>query len=239
VIEWKRQENDERPATTYVIATNPRTGSWLLADALLSTGIAGKPGEWFSRLEEQKITRAITGMDYETYVRFVCSQSCTLNGVSAIKMHRHDFDVLAGKLSGNPEMRGVADVLDGAKFIYLTRQDKIRQAVSYVIARRTHEWWRLKGQKQVFKDIEYDEHAIELAVDELTYLDQCWDGWFARTGIKPLRLSYEEDLLGGYQRATRYVLDWLGLDPVYVPPTRLVRQSNARNEEWVKRYESR
>jgi trehalose 2-sulfotransferase len=233
MIEWKTQESDRAPAVTYVIATNPRTGSWLLADSLNQTGIAGKPGEWFSRMEETRIRRALPDMDYEAYVKFVCSQSCTLNGVSAIKMHRHDFDVLSGK-SDQP----VHEILAGAKFIWLIRHDTARQAVSYVIARQTHEWWRVRGDAPKRRALEYDERAIELAEEELIYLDSCWEGWFARTGIEPLMLSYEDDLLGGYQKTTRRVLDWLDVGRKYVPDARLVRQADERNEEWWKRYVS-
>lgn len=236
-LEWKRLESGEPPSVTYVIATNPRTGSWLLADALNATRVAGKPGEWFSWLEEQKIRKALPGMDYAKYVKFACSQSCTSNGVSAVKMHRHDFDVLAGKLSGDPGMQAVGDVLKDAKFIWLTRQDKARQAISYVLARATHDWWQVKGAKPRWKRVEYDRYAIAQAEQELTYLDECWEGWFTRNNIEPLALTYEEDLEFDYRHATRRVLDWLGVQfPAEIPVTRLVRQSDARNEEWLARY---
>lgn len=236
MIEWKFPVG--QPKTTYVIATNPRTGSWLLADCLDKTGVAGKPGEWFSRLEEIKIRKAFPALNYEEYVKFVCAQSCTTNGVSAIKMHRHDFDILSGKLMEEREsMRCVADVLGDAKWIYLTRQDKARQAISYVLARATHEWWRTKDQEQCFKDVEYDEYAIRQAEEELEYLDGAWDGWFIRNGIEPLRLVYEHDLEHNETRTTRRVLNELGIyHPAEIAPSNLVRQANARNEEWLERY---
>ena len=42
------------PRATYVICTTPRSGSWLLSDGLSSTGVAGRPREWFNVLEEQQ-----------------------------------------------------------------------------------------------------------------------------------------------------------------------------------------
>lgn len=236
MIEWNRPGIEGgRPETTYAICTNPRTGSWLLGDALNVTGVAGKPGEWFSWLEEQKIRKAFPAMDYEAYVKFVCAESCTPNGVSAIKMHRRDFDVLSGKSD-----RPVAEVLAGAKYIWLTRQDKTRQAISYVLARATHEWWRVKGTKPCGKDVTYDERAIRKTEAELIYLDSAWEDWFTRNSIEPLRLNYEDDLdHGSYQHTVTRVLTWLGLPQSGLPPlTRLVRQSDERNEEWLKRYTS-
>jgi LPS sulfotransferase NodH len=36
-----------RPTCSYLICTTPRSGSWLLAEGLLATGIAGRPEEYF------------------------------------------------------------------------------------------------------------------------------------------------------------------------------------------------
>ena len=42
------------PTATYIICTNPRSGSWLLSEGLASTSVAGNPREWFIRIEEQQ-----------------------------------------------------------------------------------------------------------------------------------------------------------------------------------------
>jgi hypothetical protein len=42
------------PTATYIICTNPRSGSWLLSEGLASTSLAGNPREWFNTLEEQQ-----------------------------------------------------------------------------------------------------------------------------------------------------------------------------------------
>ena len=45
------------PITTYIICTNPRSGSWLLSEGLASTSVAGNPREWFNTLQEQQYRR--------------------------------------------------------------------------------------------------------------------------------------------------------------------------------------
>ena len=52
------------PRKSCVICTTPRTGSWLLAEALLATGLAGRPEEylrpdWFAHFLEAG------GLEYE------------------------------------------------------------------------------------------------------------------------------------------------------------------------------
>ena len=47
------------PTTTYIICTNPRSGSWLLSEGLASTSVAGNPREWFNAQEEQAAAGAL------------------------------------------------------------------------------------------------------------------------------------------------------------------------------------
>src|SRR5205085_8597932 len=56
--------------------------------------------------------------------------------------------------------------------------------------------------------------------------------------IEPLLVSYE-DLAADHAGTVIGILRWLGIpgaDAVVVPPTRLSRQSDARNEDWLQRY---
>ena len=76
---------------TYIIRTNPRSGSCLLSEGLASTGLAGYPREWFNILDEQQ-HRARWRVDHSTdlnfaaYFRLSRAESTTRNGVSGIKL---------------------------------------------------------------------------------------------------------------------------------------------------------
>src|ERR1700685_3701949 len=78
------------PIATYVICTNPRSGSWLLSKGLAATGLAGNPREWFNHWEEQR-HRARWRMDHATdltlgaYIGIASAESTTSNGISGIK----------------------------------------------------------------------------------------------------------------------------------------------------------
>jgi hypothetical protein len=68
--------------------------------------------------------------------------------------------------------------------------------------------------------------------------DSQWQSYFQDNGIVPLVIHYE-DLVADYAGTIVSVLKSLGIpnaDTIVVPPSRLRRQSNARNEEWLTRY---
>ena len=83
----------------------------------------------------------------------------------------------------------------------------------------------------------YDAAAIRATIDDLTSQDVAWTDWFAREGIKPLRLTYAE-VSGQPRQSVRRVLTALGLDPAAAdgvePGTR--KLADGTNEAWVARF---
>jgi hypothetical protein len=70
--------------------------------------------------------------------------------------------------------------------------------------------------------------------------DSKWQSFFDDNGIAPFVITYE-DLIADYAGAIRCVLKWLGApaaEAVVVPPPRLRRQSDGRNENWLARYQA-
>jgi LPS sulfotransferase NodH len=103
------------PVATYIICTNPRSGSWLLSEGLTSTDLAGYPREWFNISEEQQ-HRAKWRMDHPTdltfaaYFRLARAESRTSNGVSGIKLHYYQLAELQKKLAAVDGFRPLSDV---------------------------------------------------------------------------------------------------------------------------------
>jgi LPS sulfotransferase NodH len=238
------------PTTTYIICTNPRSGSWLLAEGLTATARAGNPREWFNIQEEQQ-QRALWRSDHDSdlslraYLRLVRSKSTTSNGVSGVKLHYYQFADLPGKLE-LPESTAselMMRLFPGAKYIWLRRRDKARQAISLYIALSTNEWWAIAG----IAPEKPEGHARNLALDPRTIarlervLEQNevnWQSFFQENGITPLVIYYE-DLVSNYTGTITAVLKWLGItdaDAIATPSPRLQRQSDARSEEWLTRY---
>jgi LPS sulfotransferase NodH len=241
------------PTATYIICTNPRSGSWLLSEGLASTSIAGNPREWFNALEEQQYRARwrmdnSTNLSYAAYLGLARADSTTSNGVSGIKLHYYQFAQLPTKMEAVENLRGLtaAQVMSrafpNAKYLWLTRRDKIRQAISLQLSFITNEWWAIEGAAPNKRDNntgdpEFDPHAIARMEAALVEYDSKWQSYFRDNKIVPFVVHYE-NLVADYTGTIVRVLKWLGIpaDTIVVPPSRLRRQSNARNEEWLTRY---
>jgi trehalose 2-sulfotransferase len=238
------------PAVTYLICTSPRSGSWLLCDALRETGLAGRPREWFNRLEQQQQRgrwRLHTDRDLPLagYLTFARELSTTSNGVSGGKLHFYQFASLPWQLGwmhgfgGLTPAGAVSRLFPGARFIWLTRQDKARQAISLYLAARSGQWWQLDERpREEQPAVRFDAAAIARIERELTVGDEGWRDYFTASGVDPLVIRYE-DFAGSYAGTVRNVLGWLGIadaENVTIAKPRLRRQADARTEEWLGEY---
>jgi LPS sulfotransferase NodH len=244
------------PTLTYIICTNPRSGSYLLCDGLASTSRAGRPREWFNPLGEEK-RRARWGIDksadaaYSSYLDHVRARSTTRNGISGIKLHFYQFVELAKKLAGLEGFQSLTTAglmtkaFPNLKYLWLTRRDKARQAISYLLAIKTGKWWEIDGSKSgrsedTIDDSDFEPREVGRLEEKLAQNDVAWQRYFESNDISPL-IVYYEDLAADYRGTIARVLSWLGVhvaDAVAVRPPRLKEQSTARNEDWLKRYMS-
>jgi LPS sulfotransferase NodH len=248
-----------RVRLTYLICTTPRSGSWLLSESLASTSVAGNPREWFHAAQEQdhrarwRMTHA-SDLAYVDYLRHIRSRATTRNGICGIKVHYYQFAELREKLAHTPaahRSRGVelSDFLPNIRYLWLTRRDKARQAISYYRAVQTNQWWLIDGEATGEGEEpsiaatppiepEFDPHHIRRLERLLVDHDERWAAYFKAHGIDPLVVHYE-DLLEDRHRQIVRVLQWLGVrepEHVALPPPRLRRQATARTEDWLVRY---
>jgi trehalose 2-sulfotransferase len=244
------------PTATYVICTNPRSGSWLLSDGLASTSLAGNPREWFNPLVEQQ-KRAqwrlnhSADLTYAQYLNQVHALGRTSNGICGIKLHYYQFDELLKKLAtidtlrGLPTAKVMATAFPNTKYIWLTRRDKERQAVSYQLACTMGQWWIIDGAGRNKGDDgpnepEFDPRVIARLEETLRANDLKWQAFFRGAGITPLTVYYE-DLASDYSGTIVRILNWLDVasaDAAAIRPSRFARQSNAQNEDWLARYKA-
>jgi LPS sulfotransferase NodH len=250
-----RQGNGAREtqAMAYVICTNPRSGSWLLAEGLASTGIAGNPREWFNSLEEQRqhsLAPAITPSS-QPYLDHVLDIGSTPNGVFGLKLHYYQFLELPSKWGAIPALAGLAAsqmlsaVLPQAKYVWLTRRDKARQACSYYRASQTKQWWLIddparRRRAAAAPEPGFDARAIAGFEQLLVQNDEGWRRYFSDNGLDPLIIEYEA-LAGDYAGQIARTLRWLGLpnaDRAVIAAPRLKRQSDDQTEAWLTAYRS-
>jgi LPS sulfotransferase NodH len=240
--------------SSYVICTNPRSGSWLLSDGLISTGVAGTPREWFNANEEQQPrwwnTEPSGALAFADYMQCVVDEATTPNGVCGIKVH---FAQLAGLTEQLTSIEGYQDlaasaalaaVFPGLRYIWLTRRDKARQALSYARASQSSEWWKIDGvppprtDERSSRGFHFDPRALYGLEQILVSNDREWQSFFADAGAEPLVIEYET-LAASYAATIRQVLRWLRIPAADIMPIaspRLQRQSSPHDEQWLNRY---
>jgi len=231
---------------SYLICTTPRTGSNLLCEVLRRTGVAGCPDEYFCNptfWQERWGTMVLRG-----YLARIRTEGTTSNGVFGAKLMWHELEAMLPKLA---EVAGLASAdphavlratFPNLRYLWLTRRDKVRQAISWYRALETS-IWRSTDQPagsaaDPAPEPAFDFEAIDQLVRQSVADDQAWQRFFQEYGITPLAVTYEalaEDPAG----IAREILDHLGLPaPVehWSPDWQHRQQADASTDDWVRRY---
>lgn len=212
----------------YAICTVGRTGSTWFTALLGSTGVLGKPGELFNT----PLQRYLVGPGYPVnrvaQARFALDECSTPNGVYGLKVMPLHVAALDGALRWT-------QALPNLRFIHWRRRDLLGLALSRHRANQTNQWY---STARVHREAVYGGPGILGEIRRATRQDGRWQMFFARTGIEPLRLVYE-DAMGDPQATIDAVADFLGLDerPVIdLSRIKLEKQRDATTDEWRARF---
>jgi trehalose 2-sulfotransferase len=243
-----------RPSLSYLICCAERTGSTLLGDALIGTGIAGRPRSYFNRVAHYnpKIQRILgNARDDETYLDKVIVAATTSNGVSGAKVHWEHFLNLVSKtgrgfpVHGSTVPASVPERLrvhfPDLRYIWLVRRNAVARAISHYRVKKNNQWQL--DSRWVTDDtggegepgFDFDEIDAFVRIGEVE--DGHWRKFFAEHEISPLELTYEE-LVQDLEGTVRRVLGFLGIsaEAIEVPPPTLRRQADHLSREWEVRY---
>ncbi|HKG39287.1 MAG TPA: Stf0 family sulfotransferase [Conexibacter sp.] len=256
------------PTTSYLVCATPRSGSTLLCETLRATGVAGvplehfeillhsglprQPREYFDGVADAGVLQLLaplqagrpSGEPAEAWRSRVVRQGLTANGVWGGKlMWGHVADLLsrAGRLDGLADARletALRALLGDVRLVFVTRSDKVAQAVSLWRAVQTQRWRADADAPRRPHDAEYRFTAIDHLVSQLQADEAAWRAWFAtHAPAEPLELSYEA-IAADPRAAVGRVLDFCGLPRVAIPDPPLRHQRDARSREWGERYAS-
>lgn len=224
------------PVQSYIICCTPRSGSTLLAAGLSATNRAGYPHERFppqTGLEatainlDRWITQLPEGIAYDIeadfrYIQNILESDSTDNGVFGVKIHWFQFSDAAKRLEHYLKYRDLSHsgTLDAAlpklQYIWLRRNDKIDQAISWFKAIMTNRWHQPSGasgeanQSKLPTPLEYNFERIRTYLSALRSQDNAWKYYFRSNNIEPLIVDYDE-LTSNYAGSIKCVLEFLGL----------------------------
>jgi LPS sulfotransferase NodH len=221
VLATPKPERAVEPQQSYFVCGTPRSGSWLLCGLLASTGVAGRPHEWFWRDTQASLMRAWDADNFGSYLQLVLAAGTTPNGVFGAK-------VMWGHL---PDL----SPFPRSQFVWLRRRDRIAQAVSFAKSVQTGSWHHWDPRPSEEPTFRFEE--VDALLRELDEHDRAWAQWFVDASVEPLEISFE-DLVADLETETLRVLDFLGLDlpqgTLIRPLTR--RQSADVTADWAERY---
>lgn len=236
-----------QPRASYLVCTNPRSGSWLLAEGLRSTGVAGRPEEYFNPSLRAAYLQDLglpPDADAAEVLARMIAAGTTENGIFGAKVHRLHYAPLIDLLrdaSGDRDADEVAlltAVFPALTLVHHDRLDRVGQALSWHRALATDNWWHVRGRRDVRAS-----DRLELDVDHVAALEQrlraddaAWSELFRRAGLPVVRSTYEE-LVDDHEGTVRRLVAAVGgpADADVTPPD-LDRQSDRTTERWRARY---
>ena len=240
-LKWPPRPLRGTATLSYFISTAPRTGGFLLAEALESTRIAGRPREYFDKVFQQNWSDGVGVASDAEYFEQALAAGTTPNGVFGAKVLWHQFEHLLVKLrliqgNGLSDLELLRRTFPELRYVFLTRRDKIRQAISYDRAIRSGVWWSISAHSdQQSPTPPFVFENIDDWVTRLTEFESNWRRHFKRIGVEPFEVTYE-DLAEDYESTVHAVLRYLNLpdsEKCTVAPPRLRKQADAITEEWV------
>jgi LPS sulfotransferase NodH len=191
------------------------------------------------------------------YVKQLQAKRSSSNGVFGAKLLYGQLLHLEQLARQEPELallsRGdlLRHLFPDVHLLWATRDDKLRQAISWFKARQTGVWgqgrgaeepklgraWRLGDEPLQPGELAFDYAGIAALLLQAEAEDAAIGAWLAGAGFTPHRVVYE-DYAPRYSDATAEILDWMGIaHPLLnLPDPRTVRLADDRTDEWVARF---
>lgn len=237
---------------SYIICTSPRSGSTLLCKLLEKTALAGVPESYFYQpsLASWAAGVGLAGSAAKQMCDIIDAVKTAGRGQSdlfGLRLQRHSFAFFMGQLGQlhpdlHTDVARLSAVFGKVRYIHLTRENKLDQAISVVKAQQTGLWHMAPDGREIERlsspePLIYDGFAIGAKKAEFEAADGEWTAWFEQQDISPLRITYSE-LAQAPREILAHVLSDLGCDPrvaydISVPTAKLADETS---REWAKRF---
>lgn len=240
----------------YVICATPRSGSTLLCDILAGSGVAGRPHSYY---RPQSIATFATSLGVSlrgrtegeafdrAYLAAVLAAGTNGTGVFGLRLMWDAVAPLAARLDRLfPGLISDADrfahAFGARTYLYLSRTDKVAQAVSRLKAEQTGLWHIAADGSERERSAPpqpavYERERLRGFIDEVEQDEAAWEHWFDANGIIPFRLVYEQ-LTTDPNAILARVLAALGLEAARAAsaPVRTAKMADAESASWAARY---
>jgi LPS sulfotransferase NodH len=218
-------------------------------EALPETGVPRRPLDYLAGLDDPDALALVAGAQppeappysdlrgcaaYAEHLAKVRAAGTTPNGVFGAKiMWAHLVDL--GRQLGTDDLGALVDAhFDRPRFIWVRREDTVRQAVSLWRAMQTQSW---RAENEPAKgEPQYSYTALRHLVELLTAHERAWEQFLAgRPDV--LTLTYDE-IASDIADAVARTLGHIGIarDAAADALPTMRRQADARSAEWAEAY---
>lgn len=207
--------------------TYQRCGSNWLAQLAGSTGMLGRPEDWFNGAGYRLRGETDYPLDRPGQLARMRQGGTTANGVCGVKLSAQRCDELAGF--------GWRQQLGPLRYVHLTRDDRLARAISDVRAQQTGQYRSTTAARGAAV---YNASTIRAALAQQAADEARIRQFFALADITPLELSYEE-LRADPGAATSRIAAFLGLSSVPMPDLGQITlkvQADPASAEWRVRF---
>lgn len=220
----------EKPSKFLVIASTARSGSHMLGHALHRTGRFGFPLEYANPVNLPEWKRRLGVESTEEALDEIQKRRTSPNGVFGIKVHYEHLEQFGGF------DRMVARYPD-ARYVLLSRENVLRQAVSLAIAEQTGVW--ISGQEPMSDETpRYDFEQIDRCLRETLRNNTSWRYTLAASGCNYIEMNFDEvrhDLSQSIQTIAGHL--GIEIDPSEIRSEHATKkQSGDLNREWSRRF---
>ena len=242
---------------SYLLLATPRSGSTLLGQGLQASGLAGDPKEFFGHRMAFWMERWQTP-SLPAYIDRLIAERATPNGVFGAKLLYGQLQHLERLARQDPALAqlplaGMLGVLfPNLHLIWVTREDKVRQAVSWFKARQSGLWGQDQGQERVKLgaawrrgdeplppgEVAFDYDGIASLVAQAEAEDAAIGRILAASGMPSFTVVYEA-FAPRYAETVFDLLRWMGVEAppdLSLPTPRTVKLADDRTDEWVARF---
>jgi trehalose 2-sulfotransferase len=183
---------------------------------------------------------------YEDYLRWSLNEGTTPNGVFGAKVMWGYFNgFVTGLRWAVPGRQRLSvcelapSVFPDLRYLWATRRDKVRQAVSLWRALQSWSWSSDRGAAPDEADhLHYSAVAIEHLIRDIQAHEDEWQAYFGECGVEPFTVVYE-DFVQDYEGTIREILHHVGApgaDEATVTPPQRQPQSDGLSKSWAERY---
>jgi trehalose 2-sulfotransferase len=124
------------------------------------------------------------------------------------------------------------------QYIWITRRDKVRQAISWMKFLQGTAWYWEDEKPQEIENLEFKPDMIREFILQTASHETAWQEYFRKNQIQPYIVVYE-DFVVEYETKTKEILEHLGIphpEEILFGERHLKQQADQLTEEWVQKY---